>query len=291
MTSRPIAHAVRVAAVQTAPVLGDVGANLEAIRQDVERLVQLGANLIVFPECQLSGYAFDDREAAIAAARRVPGPETDAVHAWCRAANVHVAFGLLERDDEHLYNTAVIVGPEGLRARYRKTHLPRLGADRWTTVGYQPYEPIDTPVGRLGIVICYDARFPEAPRVLALRGAEILLLPTNWPKGSEVMPEHGVRVRAFENRVYVIVASRVANDRGTSYIGRSQIVDVSGAVLAEADGMSTRHVVADIAPERARDKTVGPRDAPLADLFLDRRPGLYALLAEPTSAPFSADTR
>lgn len=285
--SRSLVRRVRVAAVQTAPLLGDVSRNLEQLKEDVGRLVDAGARLIVFPECQLSGYAFDHREAAMAAARHVPGAETDAVVAVCRARNAHVVFGLLECEGERLYNTAVIVGPDGLLARYRKTHLPRLGADCWSEAGQQPFQVIDTPVGRLGMVICYDARFPEAPRVLALGGAEVLVLLTNWPRGSELMPEHGVRVRAFENSVYVIVASRVGSEHDTTFIGRSQIVDPSGAVVAEADGMTPRYVLADIEPHRARDKTVGG----VADLFADRRPRLYAALSDPTPSQFDADNR
>lgn len=270
-------EAIVVAAVQTNPRLGDPAGNLAALLGALDAAAAAGAQLVVFPECQLSGYGFATFTAARAAAEPVPGPSTEVVARRCRALGVHVAFGLLERAGDRLYNTAAVVGPDGLVGRYRKTHLPRLGVDRFVAPGPGPLAVFETPVGRLGASICYDARFPEVHRTLALLGAEVILLLTCWPVGSEIVPEAFARVRASENRVFLVVASRVGVEAGIRFIGQSQILDPEGRILARAEAADDQIVLARIQPSRSRTKVVGAA-APLADLFGDRRPDLYGVL-------------
>jgi predicted amidohydrolase len=92
-----------------------------------------------------------------------------------------VVIGLLERDGDRCYNTVVLLGPEGLIGKHRKAHLPGVGVDRFLCAGDLPFAVYDTEVGKIGMAICWESCFPEHIRSLALQGAEIIALPTNWP--------------------------------------------------------------------------------------------------------------
>lgn len=149
----------------------------------------------------------------------VPGPATDALGLVARQRRCYLSAGLIERAGNTLYNTAVLLGRSGeIVGAYRKTHLPREEVEGGLTPG-DSYPVFDTDFGRVGLLICWDAQFPEPARALALRGAEILLLPI-WG-GSETL----VRARAIENHVFLI---------SSSYDMKTFIVDPAGEVLAEA---------------------------------------------------------
>jgi predicted amidohydrolase len=168
----------RVAAVQMQPELLDLHGNLARVIDRTHRAAAREARLVVFPEIALSGYAVTPEEADTLA-QPVPGPATQAVAQACAEDDVHVVLGMLERDaDGTLFNTAVLLGPTGLLARYRKTHLPLLGVDRYLAAGDGFTTPVVTTAGRVGLLICYDLRFPEPCRVLALLGAQVIALPT-----------------------------------------------------------------------------------------------------------------
>jgi predicted amidohydrolase len=186
---------------------------------------------------------------------------------------------MLERDGDRCYNTAILAGPGGIEAIYRKTHTLCLGVDRFTTSGDIGYRVNDLPVGRVGILICYDLRFPESARLLALQGAQIIVLPTNWPETSSIQPDIFTRARAAENRVFVLAADRVGTERGARFLGRSQIVAPSGTVLAEASTDRAELLVLDVDPLEADLKNVVVRaGAHEMDVLADRRPELYGEL-------------
>jgi predicted amidohydrolase len=186
---------------------------------------------------------------------------------------------MLERDGDRCYNTAILAGPGGIEAIYRKTHTLCLGVDRFTTPGDIGYRVNDLPVGRVGILICYDLRFPESARLLALQGAQIIVLPTNWPETSSIQPDIFTRARAAENRVFVLAADRVGTERGARFLGRSQIVAPSGTVLAEASTDRAELLVLDVDPLEADLKNVVVRaGAHEMDVLADRRPELYGEL-------------
>ncbi len=194
---------------------------------------------------------------------------------------VHVVFGLLERAGDRFHNAAVVTGPGGLVGSYRKVHLPWLGVDRFAAPGDRPFRVLDTPLGRLGLHICYDAGFPESSRVLALLGADVLILPTAWPVGAEVLADHCAVLRALENHVYFIAANRVGEERGCSFIGTSRIVDPLGSTLALAGPREEEIVLAEVEPARAREKRVVRRGgAYVVDRIGDRRPELYGSITE-----------
>jgi predicted amidohydrolase len=266
---------VRVAAVQMNPQRGERAANRRVILERLEEAAGQGARLVVFPECALSGYVYDSAASALPAAETVPGETTEAAIEACRRHRLYAVVGLLERDGDTLYNSAFVAGPEGLVASYRKCHLPVLGVDRYVGRG-GALPVVDLPFARIGILICYDVRFPEAARALALRGADILIVPTNWPEGAESAPEFLTRARAWENRVFVVACNRVGVEAGTRFIGRSQVVSPDGRFLAQADGASETVLAADIEPAQARQKklVITPGVFEL-DPVGGRRPDLY----------------
>ncbi len=185
--------------------------------------------------------------------------------------------GMLERSGTDLFNSCVLIGPQGLAGVYRKIHLPFLGVDRFTTPGDRPFAVHDLGGLRVGMNICYDGSFPEAARCLMLLGADLVVLPTNWPPGAASTVKYLIQARALENRVYYAAVDRVGSERGFKFIGQSRIVDVSGELLASTEGDEPTILYAEIDPERARNKRIvnipGKHEI---HRTADRRPEMYA---------------
>ncbi len=273
---------VRVAGVQMEPAFGRVEANLAAIGDRLREAAAEGARLVVFPECALTGYGFASREEAMGFAEPIDGPSVLQVASTCRELGVWCAFGLLERDGDRLFNACALVGPEGLVGSYRKVHLPFLGVDRFADPGDRPFAVLDAAGLRVGLHICYDGAFPEVGRALALLGADLLILPTNWPTHSESAAEHMMPCRAMENVVYAMAVNRVGEERGFRFIGRSSIVDTSGTRLAMASADREEILFAELDPKRARQKKLIRRPGlHEIDRIADRRPAFYGKLVEP----------
>lgn len=273
----------RLAVAQIDPHRGDLDYNRRLMLQRLEEAAQAGAQLVVFPECALSGYVFESAEEALPFAETVPGKSTEFFADACRRLNLHAIVGLLEREGETIYNSAFVVGPNGLITNYRKCHLPFLGIDRFVAKG-DDLPVINLPFARIGILICYDMRFPEAARSLALRGIDVLVIPTNWPEGAESSPDFLTRARAWENRIFVAACNRVGVEQGTPFIGRSQVVSPDGKYLAQADAASETLLLADIDPGLARQKRVVIRPGAFElDPINGRRPDLYGDLERPAS--------
>jgi predicted amidohydrolase len=269
---------VTVAVAQMDPKLGRNAENRARVVALFREALAAGARLVVFPECATSGYGFGELAAARAAAEPIPGPTTAALAPICAEAGAYAVVGLLERGEASrgpVHNSAALVGPEGLVGVYRKAHLPLLGVDRLVSPGDTGFQVWDTALGRVGVAICYDLRFPEALRALALAGAEIVALPTNWPDGSQNAPQFVTRTRALENRVFLLACNRCGTERGFWFFGRSQITDPRGEVLAEA-GAEPEIRYAEIDPAQAREKRIVLRPGAFElDTFGDRRPDLY----------------
>ncbi|HEX9598222.1 MAG TPA: carbon-nitrogen hydrolase family protein [Gaiellaceae bacterium] len=272
-----------VAAAQIEPKLAEPERNLEACLARLEEAAAAGAELLVLPECAIPGYMFESAEEALPFAEEVPGPSSEVLERESRRLGMHVVCGLLERDGDTLRNAAVLVGPDGLVGTYRKTHLPFLGVDRFVFPGDE-LTVYDTPLGRIGVEICYDLRFPEVTRTLALRGADIVAHPTNFPIAAKLQTELITVARAAENRIYLLTANRVGKERSGEFCGWSQIVDPYGTRLAEAGETEEALLVADVDVEKARDKDyVIPGEYELY-LFGHRRPELYGAIVEETQA-------
>ena len=268
-----------VGVAQIEPRLGAIERNLEKCLARVGEAGEMGCELLVLPECAVTGYVYESQAEALANSQEIPGPLTEALEVACRESDLFAVCGLLAREGDELRNRAVLVGPDGVCGHYDKTHLPFLGVDRFVTPGEGPLEPIDTPIGKIGIEICYDLCFPEVTRALALAGAEIIAYPTNWPLAARTNAEFLTRARALENRVFLLTSNRVGTERSAEFCGWSQILDPLGSRLAEADEASEVLLVAEVEPLEARVKDIVPKPGEYEMyLFGDRRPELYSAL-------------
>lgn len=271
-----------VAGVQMDIRLADRQGNLHRMRSFFERATDEGARLIVFPECAVTGYCYESLDEAMTVAETPDGPSVSEVAGWCAERDVWVVFGLLERDGERLFNALACVGPDGLDGWYRKAHLPFLGVDRFVTPGDRPFQVTETPLGRLGLNICYDSSFPEAARVLSLLGADLIVLPTNWPPTSGLTADVIPQARALENNVYFMAVNRIGTERGFEFIGKSSICDPRGGVLAAARHRDEEILYAPIDPSFARQKhLVNIPGKHEVHRVRDRRPDLYGPLVDP----------
>lgn len=277
-----------IACVQMDCRKADVEGNREAVLQRLEAAVETGARLVVFPECALTGYAFDSKEEALAVAEAIPGQSTESLVTACRKFGVWTVVGTLARSPQgdEVHNVAMLIGPQGLAGVYCKAHLPYLGVDRFTAPGNEPFRVFDVEGYRLGMLICYDGSFPEATRCLALAGADIVVLPTNWPMGAMKTAQYIPAARAIENHIYFVACNRVGEEGGFRFVGMSQIRDVDGDPLAIA-GEDEEIISATIDPSRARDKhLIFAAGAYEIDRIAQRRPDLYGPLVEPLRQPF-----
>jgi predicted amidohydrolase len=274
---------IKIAAAQMAPKLMGNEANLKAMLSAVREAAVNQAKLVVFPECGLTGYVFCSREEALPFAETLPGPSTEKLSSLCRELGVYVIFGLLEREGDRLFNAAALVGPQGFIAGYRKNHLPFLGVDRFVDIGDRPFQVHKTPIGNIGIYICYDIVFPESSRVMTLMGADILALPTNFPQvRRETLSTYVVTARAIENRVHVVSADRIGSERGYSFAGLSKIVSASGKILGLASPDKEEIIYGEVSLDLARQKhhIIIPGEYEI-DYIADRRPELYGVITEP----------
>jgi predicted amidohydrolase len=268
----------RVAALQTRPLFGDVETNVSRALALADRVE---AALFVFPELMTSGYAFASRAEARALAetpggRAAHAPGLHALAAWARARKVSVIAGFPEKGGARVFNSSVLLGPDGrVRDVYRKLHLFD-DEKLWFAPGDRAPRVSRVGPARVGMLVCFDWRFPEIWRVLALAGADVIAHPSNLvvPKAAQL----ATPVRAMENRIFVVTANRVGEDRrpdrAIAFTGKSQIVAPNGSVLARAGASSPHALVADLDLAEARRKSFGGRN----DIFKDRRPELYGPL-------------
>jgi predicted amidohydrolase len=261
--------------------MADLASNREMTTDAVRNAARSGARLVVLPELVTSGYVFDSADEARSVA--VP-PDHPIFDDWSRTiAEVDgvVVGGFAELGDDGLvYNSAAVVDKTGVIAVYRKTHL----WDREKLV----FEPgaavppvVESSLGPLGVVICYDLEFPELTRSLALRGAELIAVPTNWPRESvpagERVPEVTVAMAAaYTNHVGIVCCDRSGRERGQDWNEASSIIDSHGWVIAAA-GRGEITISAELDPTASRDKSL----TQLANAFGDRRPELYGAVVEP----------
>jgi predicted amidohydrolase len=184
----------------------------------------------------------------------------------------------------------MVVAPTGVVGNYRKVHLPFLGVDRFLTPGDRPFEVLDLPIGRIGVNICYDASFPEAARSLKLLGAEVVVLPTNWPPGAWRTAEHVVNSRANENHVNFVAVNRVGTENGWGFIGRSKVIDYNGDTLAEAGTDREELLFAELDTAGANNnRIVNVAGSYEIDRLADRRPEFYGEVVARKTQSSAAD--
>ncbi len=271
---------MKVAAVQMDVTILEKQRNLEKILAKLEAAARAGAGIVVFPECALTGYCYASKEEADPVAETVPGPSLEKLWEAAKSLDCTAVVGLLERDGNQMYNAAAVVTPQGIADTFRKLHLPFLGIDRFVAPGDKPFPVFETLHGKIGINICFDCSFPEAGRVLKLKGVQLLAIPTNWPIGSDSW-QHTPKVRATENHFNVAVADRVGEERGFRFSGHSQIIDFTGKVHAEAGETEETILFADLDLVGAdRNRVVRVPGQWEFDRIAARRPEMYGPLTE-----------
>jgi len=287
-----------LACVQTDIQIADVSANVNTVVKTIESLGGRDVDLAVFPECMLTGYAFDNRPEALEASLQEDSPEIRTIAETARRAGVAVSIGLLLRDAERLYNAALLIDGNhridgqptpGIVGRYHKVHLPYLGVDRFVDRGEIPYQPWplacrDGQVARIGMAICYDSSFPEPMRALGLAGADVIALGTNWPVAASRTAEIVPPARSMENHLFFVAANRIGKEHGFDFCGLSSICGPDGVELARAVANEHTVLIADVDLAQARNKRIERTPGKhVIDRFADRRPEFYATIVDPIS--------
>lgn len=275
---------LRLAVVQADVAYGSPDRNVDRLEDHLERLGPSGVELAVFPEAYLTGYCTTSREES----RRIAVPVADqGTPLWSRLeaiverTGVGIVVGYAGLTGDVVVNAATMWLPGREPNTYFKSHLPHLGMDRFAQPGTD-LPVFDTPWGKVGILICYDLRIPEPSRVLALRGAQLIVLPTNWP-GTSQAADYFTVVRASENKVFLAACDRVGEENGFRFIGRSGVYGPDGACLAKA-GESEEVLIADHDLSQTLDKrnVYIPNEYEL-DLWGCRQPELYRPICDATS--------
>lgn len=260
---------MNVAVVQTNPIIGELRTNVQAA---LDLMRKETADLYVLPELFNSGYNFVSREEVAESAEPADGPTCASMSAFARETSSYVVYGFAEQADR-FYNSAALVGPDGLVGVYRKVHL----FDRenlFFAPGNLGFPVFQLPFGTVGIMICFDWIYPESARSLALQGAELIAHPSNLVLSH--CPDAMV-TRCLENRIFSATADRVGREnRGgidLIYTGMSEIVTLNGDILKRLGAAEPGIAVAECDLSKARNKRINGFN----DLVLGRRIDQYRL--------------
>ena len=265
----------RVAAAQVPIDIDQPDRTREAVVAAVTEAAERGADLVVLPELALCGALFRDAAEARDRAEPDTGPTVTLVRELSQRHGLVIVAGFCETSGRaRPYNSAVVVDSGELRSVYRKTHLWDFEKELFTPGDVLP-PVVTTRVGTVAPLICYDLAFPEVLHSVAVRGAQLIASPANWPDSdspSTRPPEVSKAMAgAAINRVVVVVADRVGDERGKRWVGGSVICDVDGARLAGPEFRTATVLVADVDLATASDKQLSPRN----HVFDDRRTDLY----------------
>ena len=257
---------IKVSVIQFHPVLGDIDANINKIAELMNK--SAGSDLYVLPELASTGYNFASREQAYDLSEPVDDSRfIDFLEGMCVSLQCHIVTGFNERDGDLLYNSALLVSPDGLAGVYRKLHLFNDEKDIFQPgdLGMPVYE---TSIGTIGMLVCFDWMFPEVWRKMTLQGAQIIAHPCNLVLlyCQSVVPSH-----AIINRIFVATANRIGTEGGITFTGRSVIVAPDGEVLAAASHDQEEVLTVENDIEQADYKMVTPRN----NVLKDRRVELY----------------
>jgi predicted amidohydrolase len=261
-----------LAGLKVTPKPWDKQGNLAKLEQFTRRAASDGAQVVVTPEGFLEGYVWHDdnpkdfsREQYVDAGETIDGPLMDGVRALARDLEVHLVIGFAERRDDRMYNSVAIISPEGVViTRYSKTHTA--GDDEPFNTKGTEFPVVETALGRWGTLICMDRQLPETSRILAVKGAQIILVPA-WGMYGE-MNDAMMRTRAYENSVHVVFV----------HPKRCLIIDPKGAILAQDSVTGDEIVSASITLLDSR-----------ADTSIQhRRPEIYGELLTPNPTSSTA---
>ena len=262
---------MRIGFLQLRPKFGAVKTN---VRKAVTLLSRVQDATIVLPELFNTGYLFRNMQELAPLAERVPaGYTTMELKKIAKKKQLHIIFGIAQKEKRKYYNSAVYISPKGKVEVYQKVHL--FEREKLFFTRGKSFKVVSAGEARLGLMVCFDWIFPEVSRLLTLRGASIICHPSNL-----VLPyaQEAMKTRCIENRVFAVTANRIGTERrGTAtltFTGGSQIVGPTGEVLASAGDRSESLKVVDINIEEAKNKNVTPSN----NIIDDRVPSLYSTI-------------
>jgi predicted amidohydrolase len=265
---------LRVGYYQYRPLFGKVQQNLTKVMQALHKV---SVDILVLPELAFTGYHFQDRAEVLALAEDPQSSSTVASLAdLCKRRDFYMVTGFAEKAGDKVYNSALLIGPDGLLHTYRKLHL----FNNETLY----FNPGDTPLSvqsvrgvKLGMMVCFDWAFPEVARILAIEGADILCHPSNLVL---TYCQQAMLTRCLENKVFAITTNRYGADKRPhgelKFTGKSQIVAPGGKLLQRAVAQQDALFITKINPDEARNKNLTPRNS----IFTDRRPEYYGLITQ-----------
>ena len=263
---------LKIGFLQTRPKFGAVKENVRAATSLLKNMTEA---TIVLPELFNTGYLFRSKDELEGLAESVTsGYTVDEMKKLAKQKKLNLIFGMAERKNRKLYNSAVLVTTKGKVVSYQKTHL----FDReklFFTPGDQSYAVHEIDGVKIGMMVCFDWFFPEVARILAIKGAQVVCHPANL-----VMPycQDAMRTRSIENKVFTVTANRIGTEKrgnvSLTFTGKSQVVDPTGNVLVSSGARSESLKVFEIDTAQATDKSINPNN----DLFKDRQVTLYGPL-------------
>jgi omega-amidase len=225
-----MSRTIKAAAVQFTITLGEIEPNLAQVRTALAGLAAEGVQLAVLPEMWATGFAYKDLNRLAARTGEIVAEIT----ALSAKYSMVIIGSLPEPHENKVYNTAYILDKGELKGKYRKIHLFSLMQEDRSFDGGNSWLLVDTSVGKIGVFICYDLRFPELARRLAVEGAEILVVPGEWPKPRQEHWRTLLRARAIENQLFIVAANCCGVVGKLDFFGMSMIIDPKGELLAEA---------------------------------------------------------
>jgi len=240
---------VRIALAQIGCEQGNKKKNLETIRKNVAKAKTEGAQLVIFPELSLTGYVVRDQIYELA--ERIPGPTTRIVEKLAKEHKQYIIFGMPEASEKAqatLYNSAVLVGPNGFIGKYHKMYLPTHSVfeeKRYFRPGYQ-VAVFDTKLGKIGLVICYDIYFPEVLRLTRLKGAQLIVCISASPGIRRSFFETLTIARAIENTAFLAYVNMAGIEDGLQFWGGSRLVGPGGGIIAQAKYDEEDFVIAEM---------------------------------------------
>jgi predicted amidohydrolase len=263
---------MRAGFFQFKPVFGAVSKNLTKV---VETLDGIDADLIVLPELPFTGYNFQNREEVKQLSESVSSSNTiNILETLCKKNDFYIVTGFAEREGDKFYNSAILIGPQGIVHTYRKIHLFNM-EKFWFDPGDIELSIQEVKGFRIGMMICFDWIFPEVARCLALKGADVICHPSNLVLD---YCQKAMITRSLENNVYTITANRYGTDKRTHgsirFTGCSQIVAPKGEKIYSAPSQKETLFITTLDKNNSRDKFITTNN----HLFQDRRAEYYYLV-------------
>ncbi len=264
---------VKIGYAQFFPQFGDVTGNMGTIREMTKEASD--ADLIVFPELCVCGYDFKSNEELRSFAQSLEnGQITEEISGLSKEYNVVIVVGYPELGGDKVYNSSMLICPDGTKSNYRKIHLFSRETAIFEKSDKAP-DVVDTPAGRIGMMICFDWVYPETARILALKGAQIVAHPSNL-----VLQycQRAMFARSVENGVYTITCNRIGTenrtDRSLTFTGYSQVLDPKGTILVNAPEDKDHIGIVEVDVDKADDKMLTEHN----NLLVDRRTDIYGEL-------------